>query len=155
VTALVAGVGNLFFGDDVFGVEVARALAADPPCETAVTDFGIRALHLAFELCKPYSLCVVADCVARGGEPGTLYVIEPDVDEADGAVADAHGMDLRVVFSAVRDLGGVLPEVIVVGCEPGSVDEGIGLTEHVARAVPGAAELIRDLVVQRTRKDLP
>jgi hydrogenase maturation protease len=153
VTALVAGIGNLFFGDDAFGVEVARRLATDPPC--AVTDFGIRALHLAYELCKPYELCVVADCVARGGEPGTLYVIEPDTAEADGVVADAHGMDLRVVFSAVRELGGVLPEMIVVGCEPASVDEGIGLSEHVARAIPGAAALIRDLVVQRTRKALP
>ena len=115
----------------------------------------LKALHLAFELCKPYALCVVADCVARGGEPGTLYVIEPDVCEADGAVADAHGMDLRVVFSAVRELGGVLPEMVVVGCEPSSVDEGIGLSEHVSRAIPSAAELIRELVVQRTRKALP
>jgi hydrogenase maturation protease len=155
MTALVAGIGNLFFGDDAFGVEVARRLAADPPSATAVTDFGIRALHLAFELCKPYALCVVADCVARGGEPGTLYVIEPDVAEAAGAVADAHGMDLRVVFSAVREFGGVLPEMIVVGCEPGNIDEGIGLSEHVARAIPSAAELIRDLVVRRTGKDLP
>jgi hydrogenase maturation protease len=149
--ALVAGVGNVFFGDDGFGVEVARQLAATPPTGTQVVDFGIRAIHLAYELLSPVSLCIVADCCPRGGEPGTLYVLEPDVaPDVDGgetpAVADAHGMNLAVVFSAIRELGGTVPPMLLVGCEPAATEPGIGLSPRVRRAVPAAVELIRELV---------
>jgi hydrogenase maturation protease len=143
---LVAGVGNLFFGDDAFGVEVARQLVGDPPIGARVGDFGIRALHLAYELLRPIELCIVADCVARGGAPGTLYVIEPEVEDIAGAVGDAHGMNLSIVFSAVRELGGTLPRVLIVGCEPETVDPGIGLSHVVTSAIPGALQLIRDLI---------
>jgi hydrogenase maturation protease len=153
MTAFVAGVGNVFFGDDGFGVEVARQLAAAPPPDTSVADFGIRALHLAYELCRPCSLCIVADCVARGGAPGTLYVIDPVLDEAAAGAGDAHGMDLRVVFATARELGGTLPAVLVVGCEPAQLEPGIGLSPRVARAVPAAAALIRELVSRRTAKE--
>jgi len=78
---LVAGIGNVFFGDDAFGVAVARALT--PPPGVTVTDFGIRALHFAFELTTPFDLCIIADCMPRGGEPGTLYVLEPELDDND------------------------------------------------------------------------
>lgn len=152
-TTLVAGVGNLFFGDDGFGVEVARYLSREPPPRTAVADFGIRALHLAYELTAACSLCIVADCVARGGVPGTLYVIEPDLDEPGGGVADAHRMNLGVAFAAARELGGPLPTVLVVGCEPDNVEPGIGLSDPVARAVPAAAALIRELVSRRTPEE--
>lgn len=143
---LVAGVGNVFFGDDAFGVEVARGLAAAPPADAKVSDFGIRARHLAFELLEPFELCVVADCMPRGGAPGTLYVVEPDPAGAHGSLADAHAMNLETVFAAVRELGGRLPYTIIVGCEPATIDPGMGLSPAVAGAVPAAIQLIRDLI---------
>jgi hydrogenase maturation protease len=144
---LVAGIGNLFFGDDAFGTEVARRLAVDPPEGARVADFGIRTIHLAYELLEPLDLCVVVDCMQRGGTPGTLYVIEPELDDAlPGVAADAHAMNVPLVLSAVRDLGGQLPRTLVVGCEPVTTEPGIGLSPEVARAVPGAIDLIRDLV---------
>jgi hydrogenase maturation protease len=144
---LVAGIGNLFFGDDAFGTEVARRLAADPPDGARVTDFGIRTIHLAYELLQPLDLCVMVDCMSRGGTPGTLYVIEPELPDAlPGISADAHSMSVPLVLSAVRDLGGQLPRTLIVGCEPVSTEPGIGLSAEVARAVPGAIDLIRDLV---------
>ena len=118
---LVAGVGNLFFGDDGFGVEVAQRLAAEPPRGARVTDFGIRSIHLAYELLEPFELCIVADCMRRGGAPGTLYVVEPDVEEIASDIGDVHSMNLSVVFSAVRALGGALPKMLVVGCEPAEI----------------------------------
>jgi hydrogenase maturation protease len=144
---LIAGIGNLFFGDDGFGVAVAHHLRAKAPPGTRVEDFGIRAIHLAFALSDPQppALCIVADCMARGGEPGTLYVVEPDV-ETRGTVADAHGMNLPVVFATVRELGGAMPRTLVVGCEPADLAPRIGLSPIVERAVPAAAELIRDLL---------
>ncbi len=142
---LVAGVGNVFFGDDAFGVEIARQLAPIPPPDTRVADFGIRALHLAYELLSPRDLVIIADCVARGGAPGTLYVIEPEVEEVHGAVADAHAMNLPIVFSAVRELGGKLPRTLVVGCEPATIEARMGLSEQVSRAIPEALALIREL----------
>ncbi|MDB4959789.1 MAG: Hydrogenase maturation protease [Myxococcales bacterium] len=146
---LVAGVGNLFFGDDGFGGEVARRLGAKPPPDATVTDFGIRAIHLAYELLSPFELCIFVDCMPRGGAPGTLYVLEPDLDGAIGTVADAHGMNLPIVFAAVRELGGTMPRAVVVGCEPTTVEPGIGLSPSVARAIPMAVELIRDLITSQ------
>jgi hydrogenase maturation protease len=145
---LVAGVGNLFFGDDAFGVEVARRLAPAPPPGATVTDFGIRAIHLAYELLNPVDLCIVVDCMPRGGTPGTLYVLEPEHDSFAGAVADAHAMSLPVVFAAVRELGGTMPRTLIVGCEPAEVEPGMGLTPAVERAVPEALALIHELVTK-------
>lgn len=143
---LVAGIGNVFFGDDAFGVEVVRQLAERPPPDARIADFGIRARHLAYELLEPFELCIVVDCMPRGGPPGTLYVLEPSVDEVPGALADGHGMNVAIVFSAVRELGGRMPRTLVVGCEPASIEPGMGLTDAVARAVSGAADLVRELV---------
>ncbi len=145
---LVAGVGNVFFSDDAFGVEVARALFAAPPPNAKVGDFGIRARHLAFELLEPFELCVVADCMPRGGAPGTIYVVEPELAAADGSVADAHAMNLETVFAAVRELGGRLPRTIIVGCEPQVIAAGMGLSAPVASAIPAAVQLIRDLITK-------
>jgi len=148
---LVAGVGNLFFSDDAFGVEVARRLAPSPPPGTRVADFGIRAIHLAYELLEPLDLFIVVDCMPRGGEPGTLYVLEPETDEFSGAVANAHAMNLPVVFAAIRELGGTMPRTLIVGCEPAEVEPGMGLTPAVERAIPEALSLIRDLVTKEGR----
>lgn len=149
-TALIAGVGNIFFGDDGFGPEVARRLAAAPPPGARVGDFGIRALHLAFELLGPFDLLVVVDCMPRGGTPGSLYLVDPALDAVPFAgVADAHGMTLPAVFAAVRDLGGRLPRTFVVGCEPAQVDSVLGLSPPVAAAIPAAVEMIRDVVAEQ------
>jgi hydrogenase maturation protease len=150
---LVAGVGNVFFRDDGFGVEVARRLAQDEmPPGAAVADFGIRGIHLAFELLDPPRLLVVVDALPRGGAPGSLYVVDPELDAMQPAGADAHAMQLPAVFASVRAMGGTLPRVLVVGCEPAEVGEGMGLSEPVQRAIGPAAELVRD-IVQRELSD--
>jgi hydrogenase maturation protease len=149
MTTLIAGVGNIFYADDGFGVEVARRLAADPPAGTEVTDFGIRGLHLAFELAAR-ELVVVVDCASRGGAPGTLYVIH---HEGDAAIdTDPHGMSLPAVFATARDLAARLPRVIVVGCEPAVIEPRIGLSPEVAAAIPAAVQLVRDVITQENQR---
>jgi hydrogenase maturation protease len=148
---LIAGVGNIFFGDDGFGVEVARRLSVQPPAGAQVTDFGIRGLHLAYALLDPLDLVLVVDALSRGGTPGTVYALEPDLDAGLGATdPDAHGMSLPAVFASARAMGGVLPRIVVVGCEPKEIGEGMGLTAPVLAAVDPAVTLVRELV-QRER----
>lgn len=147
--ALVACVGNVFFQDDGFGSAVARRLLEAPlPPGVTVTDYGIRGLHLAYELLEPHRLLLLVDTIARGTAPGTLHVVEPEIDGAvePEEAAGAHGMTLPVVLATVKALGGALPRVLLVGCEPACVDEGMGLSEPVAGAVAGAAELVRELL---------
>jgi hydrogenase maturation protease len=150
---LVAGVGNIFQGDDGFGVEVVQRLRADAlPDGVVVADYGIRGLHLAFALLEPLDLLVVADALPRGGTPGTLYVLEPDLETGlPPAEHDAHGMSLPSVFASVRAMGGRLPRVLIVGCEPADVGEGLGLSPPVAGAVGPAAALVRELVARELR----
>jgi hydrogenase maturation protease len=142
---LVAGVGNVFFGDDGFGPEVARALLHDPPAGAKVEDFGIRGLHLAYELLAGYERAILIDAVPRGEAPGTLYAIDPS-DETPAGAPDAHRMDLQNVFAYVRVLGGDPPPVTIVGCEPSTAEPGMILSEPVARSVAPAAALVRRLV---------
>jgi hydrogenase maturation protease len=146
---LVAGVGNVFFGDDAFGVEVARALARErlAPAITVV-DYGIRGVHLAFELLtSPPDLFVLVDATRRGGEPGTLYLVDLDgAVELDGGVADAHGMTPGAVFATVRSMGGVMPRTRLIGCEPATIDEGMELSPAVRRAIPEAVAMVRRLI---------
>ncbi|WP_236792776.1 hydrogenase maturation protease [Amycolatopsis sp. GM8] len=143
---LVAGIGNIFLGDDGFGVEVARQLAdAGLPPSVRVADYGISGLHLAYELLDGYDTAILVDAAPRGGEPGTVYVIEPGDDAPDGPL-DAHGMQPDVVLGLLRRLGGDTRRVLVVGCEPADVAERIGLSPRVAAAVPRAVELITELV---------
>jgi len=146
---LIAGIGNIFFGDDGFGVEVARRLGAAPPPGARVADFGIRALHLAYELLAAPDLCIVVDCTSRGEAPGTLYVIEPDPADAAPAITDGHGLSLPLVFATVRQLGGHPPATLVVGCEPATIAPGIGLSAHVAGAIPAAIAIVHRLVRSR------
>ncbi len=149
---LIAGVGNIFFGDDGFGVEVARRLSLEPPDGAQVIDFGIRGLHLAYALLEPLDLLLVVDALSRGGAPGTVYALEPDLDSGlDATDPDAHGMSLPSVFASARAMGGVLPRIIVVGCEPRTIGEGMGLTEPVDAAVEPAIDLVREIVERQRR----
>jgi hydrogenase maturation protease len=102
-------------------------------------------LHLAYELLSGHERAILIDAVQRGGTPGTLYVIEPD-PRPSGGTPDAHRMDLQNVFAFVRTLGGEAPPIILVGCEPETADEGIGLSAVVAAAVEPAAKVVRRLV---------
>jgi hydrogenase maturation protease len=148
---LIAGVGNIFLGDDGFGAEVARRLAAvDLPDWVRVADYGISGMHLAYDLAEGYETTILVDASPRGGEPGTVYVLEVDagVPQVAGKspLPDAHGMQPDVVFSMLDLLGADAGRVLVVGCEPAGTDEGIGLSAPVAAAVDEAVRIVLDLV---------
>jgi hydrogenase maturation protease len=145
--ALVAGAGNVFRGDDGFGVEVVARLArARLPEGVTVKDYGIRGLHLTYALLEPMGLLIVVDAVSRGEDPGTLFVLEPALDEDPPLSADPHGMSLPVVFASVRAMGGALPRVLIVGCEPAELGETMGLSPAVSRAVAPAVELVCEIL---------
>ena len=138
---LVAGIGNIFFGDDAFGVEVAR--------ELGIADYGIRGVHLAHELLDGYDALVLIDALTMGEAPGTVSVFEPDVDSLEtSSTLEAHAMNPAVVLGLLRRLGGEMPHVVVVGCEPLVIAEGIGLSPPVAAAVAPAAAAVRQLVAE-------
>jgi hydrogenase maturation protease len=148
---LIAGVGNIFLGDDGFGAEVARRLtAADLPDWVRVADYGVSGMHLAYDLAEGYETTVLVDASPRGGEPGTVYVLEADAGGPAAAeespLLDAHGMQPDVVLRMLNLLGADAGRVLVVGCEPASVDEGIGLSAPVAAAVDEAVRVVLDLV---------
>jgi hydrogenase maturation protease len=149
---LVAGIGNIFLSDDGFGIEVANRLAAQPlPPGVRVADFGIRGVHLAYELLDGYDGLVLIDAMPMGEPPGTIAVIEPDADgdevpDDEAPVVDAHSMNPEVVLATLARLGGSVPRIYVVGCQPASLEEDIGLSPPVAAAVDGAVELCRQLI---------
>ena len=148
---LVAGIGNIFLQDDGFGVEVAKRLAdSELPEGVKVTDFGIRGVHLAYEMLDGgYDTTILIDAAPRGEAPGTVYLIEPDLDNIDpqqSASMDAHSMDPQVVFATLKSLGGSPRRVLIVGCEPLVIDDGIGLSEPVGRAVEEAVRLVHSVV---------
>jgi hydrogenase maturation protease len=160
---LVAGIGNIFLGDDAFGVEVAQRLAQRPlPANVQVTDFGIRGFDLAMTLLDDFDLVILADAAPRGGTPGTLYVIEPEIEDTkiedtkEAAFArpmlDPHSLDPVKVLRLAAAIGGPPGRILVVGCEPaivGSVEDWDvtpGLSEAVQLAVDKAVELIESLI---------
>jgi hydrogenase maturation protease len=151
---LVAGVGNIFLGDDGFGVEVVRRLAErEMPEGVEVKDFGIRGMDLAYALQEDYEAVVFVDAVPRGEEPGTVYLIEPEIEE-DGEVSlDTHGMDPVKVIKLSHALGAKPTRTLVVGCEPRVVLSGedyddmlMELSEPVQAAVGDAVKLVESLV---------
>lgn len=165
---LIAGVGNIFLGDDGFGVEVAKRLASlDLPDWVRVADYGIRGMHLAYDLAGGYSSAILVDATARGEAPGTICVIEPEVQQPAAMSGDsasitgnpmfnAHGMQPDVVLGVLGMLegnaaGDLARQVLVVGCEPASVDYGIGLSAPVAAAVDEAVKVVLDLVSAAVR----
>ena len=150
-SVLIAGVGNIFLGDDGFGVEVAKRLALENlPAGVRVVDFGIRGIHLAYEMLDGgYDTTIVVDAAPRGEKPGTVYLIEPDLKSLDSqqpASLDAHGMDPQLVFSTLQSLGGLPGCVLIVGCEPLESAEGIGLSAPVQRAVYEAVRLVHAVI---------
>jgi hydrogenase maturation protease len=152
MTVLVAGLGNLFCADDAFGVAVVEELSQRSlPTGVEVQDFGIRGIHLAYQLLEPYDLVVLIDAVQRGGPPGTLYVIEaePGAEPGPEVSMDAHDLGPDAVLSLVPRLGGTVGPVVVVGCEPAAVDAGIGLSAAVQDAVGTAAQLVIDLIREK------
>lgn len=148
--SLIAGLGNIFHGDDGVGVAVVRALAGEVLPEGAtVSDFGIRGVHLAYELLDGYDLVVIVDAVQRGAPPGTVHVIEhvPAAEAAPGStLMDAHDMAPDDVLALVPALGGTLGRVVVVGCEVTSVDPVDGLSDAARACVPEAARVALGIV---------
>jgi len=159
---LIAGIGNIFLGDDGFGTEVARRLAGRPlPPGVIVKDFGIRGLDLAYALLDPYELVIVVDACPRGGEPGTLYLVEPDpVDSSDGERSQArlepHAMNPMSVLRLVHSMGGSPGRILILGCDPadiGSDEDGkLGLSDQVAAAIDEAIAMI-EMTVAKVLKD--
>jgi hydrogenase maturation protease len=151
---LVAGVGNVFLGDDGFGVEVVRRLAGrELPEGVEVVDFGIRGMDLAYALQDDYDVVVFVDATPRGQEPGTVYLVEPEIDENGELSLDTHGMDPVKVIKLSRALGANRTRTLVVGCEPQLVVSGedydemlMELSEPVRAAVEEAARLVESLV---------
>jgi hydrogenase maturation protease len=152
---LVAGIGNIFLGDDAFGCEVlARLAQSEQPEGVTIRDFGIRSLDLAYALMSEWDRVILVDALSRGGKPGTLYLFEPELPESDERppALDAHTMDPVAVLHLVRSLGGTLKPLLVVGCEPVTLepdaDGHIGLSPPVASAVEEAARMIEGLIAR-------
>src|SRR5580704_11345630 len=150
---LVAGIGNIFLGDDAFGSEVARRLIKETlPEEVRVADFGIRSYDLAYAMMEEYDVTIFVDITSQSQSPGTLYLIEPDLnqlDQLDEKMTDAHSMNPVRVLQMLRTFGSSPKKLYLVGCEPAilEVEDGeIGLSESVEGAVPQAIELIKSLV---------
>jgi hydrogenase maturation protease len=150
---LVAGIGNIFLGDDGFGVEVVKRLAARefPEC-VRVIDFGIRGLDLAYALQDGYDTTILIDAYPQGQTPGTVSLVEPDLKELDlidQAILDAHTMNPLHVLRTAKALNGDLKNVLLVGCEPatlGGVEGHMGLSRPVEAAIDGAVQMIVEVV---------
>ena len=157
---LVAGVGNIFLGDDGFGVEVVRRLAGrELPEGVEVVDFGIRGMDLAYALQGDYEVVVFVDAAPRGKEPGTVYLIEPEIEEDGEMSLDTHGMDPVKVIKLARALGAKPTRTLVVGCEPKVVVSGedyddmlMELSEPVRAAVEEAVKLVESLVEESNKE---
>jgi hydrogenase maturation protease len=148
---LIAGIGNIFLGDDAFGVEVARRLAGRPLAPgVRVLDFGIRGIDLTYALLEDYQLIILVDAVQRGEKPGTLYVIEPLLESA-GAM-QTHEMAPARVLAAAKAMGAPLTNVVIVGCEPESFgseeDPQTELSRQVGAAVDEAAAMIEAMAAK-------
>jgi hydrogenase maturation protease len=159
---LVAGIGNIFLGDDAFGVEVVRRLAArEFPSNVTVKDFGIRGYDLAYALLDGYDTTILVDACPRGAAAGTLYVIEPELSEPGDAerqqeAVEAHSMNPLNVLRLATSIGGPLKRVLLVGCEPATLgpEEGqMGLSATVEAVVDDAVKLVESIVNKILSRD--
>ncbi|MFJ4655128.1 hydrogenase maturation protease [Nocardia sp. NPDC088792] len=142
---LVAGIGNIFLGDDGFGPEVVRRIPPLTDTAVRVTDYGIRGMHLAYDLLDEWDALVLVDALPDRGAPGELRVFRAEPDTA-AAGLDAHAMDPGAVFAAVQALGGTVPPTVIVGCQIASIAEGIGLTAPVAAAIEPAIAAVESVL---------
>jgi len=173
---LVAGIGNVFFGDDGFGVEVVRRLEArggiqvqpELAAQVRLVDFGIRGIDLCYALLEGVDAAILIDATQRGGVPGTLYLIEPSGEDPEAAEAadpyaplvlmSPHEMDPAKVLQTVRMLGGGCEDILVLGCEPADFgfdngEEGrMGLSPAVGAMVDQAADMIETLIAQAVER---
>jgi hydrogenase maturation protease len=150
---LVAGVGNVFLQDDAFGVEVIRLLAERPqPPGVQIRDYGIRGVHLVYELLNGYDLFVLIDAAPRGEAPGTVSVLEVEIpgpdDPAAQPVIDAHSLTPDAIFGLLASLGGHPGRSLVVACEPAEIDAGMGLSDPVREALPHAVRAVEEILAQ-------
>jgi len=152
---LVAGIGNVFLGDDGFGVVVAQLLSARSlPVGVEVADFGIRGMDLAYALGRGYHAAILVDAVPRGWPAGTLHVIEPEEDEVEAAPLDVHRMDPLTVLRLARRLGPVPAQIVIVGCEPDEITEewstekAMRLSSKSAAVVETAADMVVELATR-------
>lgn len=156
---LVAGIGNVFLGDDGFGPEVVRRL--DPVAwgpGVRVVDYGIGGMHLAYDLLDGWDALVLVDAVPDRGAPGELVVLGLAPDDVPGTGLDAHAMDPGAVVAGLAALGGSLPPTVLVGCQVADVGERMGLSGPVTRAVGDAVETVARVVaglVGEHRADRP
>ncbi len=143
MNTLVAGIGNIFLSDDGFGVEVVKHIGpSSVPDGVMVVDFGIRGVHLSYELLEGYDALVLIDAMPMGELPGTVAIFEPDIDAIDSNGMDAHTMNPAVVLGLLASMGGQIPKVLIVGCEPLTVEEGMGLSDPVTAAVHPAVAAV-------------
>ena len=145
---LIAGLGNIFLGDDAFGVEVARRLSTMTlPAGVQVIDVGVRARDLAYVMLqRRYDAVILIDAIEKGADPGTLHLLEPDPEAVRGpAIGDGHSIQPHEVIALVRQLGGRLPAMFIVGCEPSRIGPDAGLSAPVAAAVEDAVRLVLQL----------
>lgn len=154
---LVAGIGNIFLGDDGFGCAVLKHLQRRTwPDSVRVVDFGIRGFDLAYALLDGYDVTIFVDATPRGGTPGTIYTIEPTLEELDNLDANAsmvetHGMNPMKVLELVKSMGGQFKKILVVGCEPetfGPEEGAMGLSAVVEASVTKAVRVVETLVVR-------
>jgi hydrogenase maturation protease len=152
---LIGGIGNIFFGDDAFGCEVAAELAKRAlPEGVKVIDFGIRGYDLAYAILDGYDATVLIDATPHGERPGTVYLLELDpnkIDKGEAQLADAHDLTPARVLQLVRSLGGQARNLYLIGCEPAKMDSGdgqMGLSEPVRLAVPKAVSMVESLLAK-------
>ncbi|HJV08453.1 MAG TPA: hydrogenase maturation protease [Acidimicrobiales bacterium] len=146
----VVGVGNIFLGDDGFGVEVVARMRRRPiPDGVRVEDFGIRGVHLAYELLEgAYDLVILVDALDLQNPPGTITVFEPELGGGGDVLPDAHDLDPATVMGLLEGLGGSVGQMLVVGCQPATLTEQMGLSAPVDAAIDDAIATIEALVQQ-------
>ena len=160
---LIAGIGNIFLGDDAFGCEVVKELNRRVwPEDVRIVDFGIRGFDLAYALLEAYEVVILVDATPRGGAPGTLYTIEPDLNEIESinsgaAVVETHGMNPLRVLGMVKSMGGEFRKLLLIGCEPetfGPEEGQMGLSPVVQAAVPQAVSIVERLVGKHQKPEI-
>ncbi|HTZ82844.1 MAG TPA: hydrogenase maturation protease [Candidatus Acidoferrales bacterium] len=148
---LIAGIGNIFLGDDAFGVELVKRMRQRPlPQNVSLIDFGVRSYDLAYALMQDWDLVILVDAICRGAEPGTLFTIRPEHHQDGTAIIDAHAMNPVAALRLVKTLGGRIAPLLVVGCQPATLepnpDGNFVLSTPVNAAVDPAIAMVEQLI---------